>query len=84
MNTMTEQTLLKITIDDIKKASEMGKYLPMIIVINKVEDPDDEEVREMINQCKANVLRIMQERNAGDLPVSFSVISAMNALYYRL
>jgi ribosome-interacting GTPase 1 len=84
MNTMTEQTLLKVTIDDIKKASEMGKYIPLIIVINKVEDPDDDEVKEMINQCKANVLRIMQQRDASDLPVSFSVISAMNALYYRL
>jgi hypothetical protein len=83
MNTKSEQSLLTATIDDIKQAHTMGKSIPLVIVINKVEDTEDEEVKEMINQCKANVNRIMQEKGATQLSVSFSVISAMNALYYR-
>lgn len=83
MNTKTEQSLLKSTIDDIKQAYTMGKLIPLVVVINKVEDTEDDEVKEMINQCKTNVIRIVKEKGASHLSVSFSVISAMNALYYR-
>lgn len=84
MNTLTEQNLLKDTIQDLIAAKREGKLIPLVVVINKVEESDDPEIMEMIEQCKVNVRRIMQNEFAADHPVEFATISAMTALYYRM
>jgi hypothetical protein len=62
MNTMTEHTLLRETIKDLSNVNTfLGKAIPLIVVINKIEEPDDAEVQEMVNQCKKIVRRILDE-----------------------
>ena len=84
MNTLTEQTLMNETIRDIVEAVAAGKTIPLIVIINKVEEPDDDEVKEMIEQCKVNVKRILAASGVPDHPVEFVEISAMTALHYRM
>ena len=80
MNTRSEQDLLKRTIQDLLNAAKDGKLIPLVIVINKVEDQEDEEVAGMIEQCKSNVSRILVEANATQIKTRFAVVSATNAL----
>ena len=84
MNTRTEQSLFKETVRDINEAKSIGKNIPIILVINKVEEPNDEEVKGMIAQCQANVRRIMVETGIPDHPIEFVTISSITALHHRM
>jgi GTPase SAR1 family protein len=84
MNTFTEQNLLKETLKDLKKVQTYGKTIPLIVIINKVEEGDDPEIKAMIHQCRSNIDRILREEGIPDYPVEYAEISAMTAYFYRL
>lgn len=87
MNNSSEQNLFRQTVLDLKQCIDRGKTVPLVVIINKVDEIDDEEVQGMIMQCKINVNRIIEEvlgcNSAYSLPLEFVSVSAMSCLMYR-
>lgn len=84
LTSKVEQNLFRETVRDLLASVAIGKVIPVIVIINKVDDPDDEAVAKMVVQCKAIVVDIMAKLNAGAHPVEVVELSAQSALCYRM
>jgi hypothetical protein len=84
MNNDSEQKLFRKTVDDIKVCQLEGKTIPIVVVINKIDGANPDDLNTMANQCRTYVLRILAEAGIPDHPCTFCRVTAMKTLYYRL
>lgn len=87
MNNNSERLLMQNTLQDLVHVKNtLGKSIPLIVLVNKVEDENDDEVRAVISQCEATVndmiSKITKDYNFS-IDVHFCHISAMTFFLYR-
>jgi small GTP-binding protein len=74
VNTEEQVQLLEIVNESVKES----KDIPIIVLCNKVDDPENKEVQELVKEIKQKVDSIFEGS-----PVDFFAISAENAFVYR-